>query len=84
MANTSITLGKHFEGFIASMIETGRYNNRSEVIRAALRQMEDQERKAATLEMMRQSMEEVRSGRTHSAKPALRKIAEELGLKLDR
>jgi antitoxin ParD1/3/4 len=82
--NTSITLGDHFEGFIASLIETGRFSSRSEVIRAALRSMEEQERKAETLAMMAQSMEDIREGRTHAAKPALRKIAEELGLKLDR
>ena len=84
MGNTSITLGDHFEGFIASQIETGRYNNRSEVIRAALRGMEESERKAATLAMMQQSMLDIREGRTHPAKPALQKIADDLGLNLDR
>jgi antitoxin ParD1/3/4 len=84
MGNTSITLGDHFESFIASQIGTGRYNNRSEVIRAALRSMEEDEHKAATLAMLRQSMEDIRAGRTHPAKPALQKIADDLGLNLDR
>jgi antitoxin ParD1/3/4 len=47
--NTSITLGKHFDGFIAQQITEGRYASVSEVIRAALRLFEDNERKAATL-----------------------------------
>ena len=47
--NTSITLGEHFEGFIAQQIADGRYASASEVVRAALRQFEDNERKAATL-----------------------------------
>ena len=47
--NTSITLGAHFEGFIAQQIADGRYASASEVVRAALRQFEDSEKKAATL-----------------------------------
>ncbi|MEM1403894.1 MAG: type II toxin-antitoxin system ParD family antitoxin [Pseudomonadota bacterium] len=47
--NTSITLGEHFEGFIAQQVADGRYASASEVVRAALRQFEDTENKVATL-----------------------------------
>lgn len=47
--NTSITLGKHFDGFIAQQIEKGRYASASEVVRAGLRLLEDNEQKIATL-----------------------------------
>lgn len=42
--NTSITLGDHFDGFIAQQLADGRYASASEVVRAALRQFEDRSR----------------------------------------
>ena len=43
--NTSISLGSHFEQFINRQISSGRYNSASEIIRSALRLLEDQENK---------------------------------------
>ncbi|WDE03834.1 type II toxin-antitoxin system ParD family antitoxin [Thalassomonas viridans] len=50
--NTSITLGEHFDGFITSQINTGRYNSASEVIRAGLRLLEKSETKTEVLRRM--------------------------------
>lgn len=50
--NTSITLGDHFDGFIASQIQTDRYGSASEVIRSALRLLETQETKLNTLRQL--------------------------------
>jgi len=50
--NTSITLGDHFDGFIASQIQTGRYGSASEVIRSALRLLETQETRINTLRQL--------------------------------
>lgn len=47
--NTSITLGNHFDNFIASQLQSGRYGSASEVIRCALRLLETQEAKLNTL-----------------------------------
>jgi len=43
--NTSISLGNHFEQFVRTKIGEGRYTNASEVIRAGLRLLEEEEEK---------------------------------------
>jgi len=47
--NTSISLGDHFENFVDMGISTGRFKNASEVIRAGLRLLEEEESRIVTL-----------------------------------
>ena len=50
MARTvTVSLGPHYEEFIKHNIAVGRYNNVSEVIRAALRRLEEDETRLAAL-----------------------------------
>jgi len=47
--NTSISLGNYFDEFVQSRLYTGRYKNVSEVIRAGLRLLEEEENKVLVL-----------------------------------
>jgi antitoxin ParD1/3/4 len=49
MKNTSISLGNHFDEFITTQVNSGRYKNVSEVIRAGLRLLENEEYKVTAL-----------------------------------
>ena len=41
--NTSVTLGKHFDDFVLEKINAGRFQSASEVVRAGLRKLEEDE-----------------------------------------
>ena len=47
--NTSISLGEHFNSFIDTQLSSGRFNSTSEVVRAGLRLLEDNETMLAEL-----------------------------------
>jgi antitoxin ParD1/3/4 len=48
--NTSVSLGDYFENLIKRKISTGRYKNASEVIRAGLRLLDDEENQIIVLQ----------------------------------
>lgn len=65
--NTSISLGPYFENFVQDSVNKGRYQNVSEVIRAGLRLLEEEESKAQNL---KSSIEEgIQSGEAKNFDP---------------
>ena len=67
--STSVALSPHFEAFIQQQLATGRFNNVSEVIRAGLRLLEEEQQQfaARTLELKLALAEGLESGQSRSA-----------------
>ncbi|MEX0975713.1 MAG: type II toxin-antitoxin system ParD family antitoxin [Woeseia sp.] len=49
MATTSLSLGEHWEVFIRNEVSSGRYGSASEVVRSALRVLEERKTKLEAL-----------------------------------
>lgn len=77
MKNTSVSLGNYFDQFVSSQVSTGRYKNVSEVIRAGLRLLENEESKAIALKNAIQ--QGIDSGIAHNFNP--KKHLQELKMK---
>lgn len=55
---TSVALSPHFETFIRQQVDSGRFNNASEVVRAGLRLLEEREAEhSARLQVLREAIE---------------------------
>ena len=57
--NTSVTLGDHFDQFVAEILQQGRFQSVSEVVRAGLRKLEADEAKLQTLRAKLQAGEDL-------------------------
>jgi antitoxin ParD1/3/4 len=66
--NTSISLGDYFESFVEKSVKEGRFKNASEVLRAGLRLLEEEESKIIALKNA--IAEGINSGLADDFKPA--------------
>ncbi len=63
MATTSLSLGEHWEIFIKNEIASGRYGSASEVVRDALRGMEERKSKLEALRVyLKEGVEQAERG----------------------
>ena len=67
MKNTSISLGNYFDQFVGNQVSVGRYKNVSEVIRAGLRLLDNEESK--TIALKNAIQEGIDSGIAHNYDP---------------
>jgi antitoxin ParD1/3/4 len=82
---SSYTLGKHFETFVQAQLASGRYNNASEVVRDALRLMEERERKLAALDAsIERGMSDIKAGRVRDLDDVCASIEEKIAALPDR
>jgi antitoxin ParD1/3/4 len=82
---SSYTLGSHFETFVQGQLASGRYSSASEVIRDALRLMEDREKRRAVLHAaLDQGLAEAAAGRVHDADEVFDELEAELAALPDR
>ena len=67
--NTSISIGDYFDDFIQNRISAGRFKNASEVVRAGLRLLEEEENRIIAL---REAVQEgIESGIVYDFNPEL-------------
>ena len=68
MASTSFSLGPYWDDFIKAQVAEGRYGSASEVVREALRRMEEEHKKFLALQAQLQvGLDDIAAGRVVSA-----------------
>ena len=86
MPTRNINLTEHFDRFVERQVSSGRYSNASEIVRDALRLLEEQEQeREAKLKALRQAakqgFDEIDQGQgiVLNGKTAIRRLVAEIG-----
>jgi antitoxin ParD1/3/4 len=76
----SADLGKHLEGYIQQLVESGRYGSKSEVLREGVRLIQDRETRLAALDAsILRGVADADDGRTKPAEKVFDRLAKKLG-----
>lgn len=71
----SADLGRQLESFIAELVESGRYNSKSEVLREGVRLIQEREARLAALDVsIARGIADADAGRTKSASEVFRRL----------
>ena len=71
----SADLGSQLEGFVTKLVETGRYNSKSEVLREGIRLIQEREARLAVLDQaLARGMADAEAGRTKPAEEVFARL----------
>lgn len=71
----SADLGPQLETFVTSLVETGRYNSKSEVLREGIRLIQEREARLTVLDQsIARGLADVEAGRVRSASEVLSRL----------
>jgi antitoxin ParD1/3/4 len=71
----SADLGSQLEGFVTKLVETGRYNSKSEVLREGIRLIQEREARLAVLDQaLTKGIADTEAGRTKPAEEVFARL----------
>ncbi len=80
----SAELGQQLEAFVASLVETGRYNSKSEVLREGVRLVQDREARLTTLDAaINRGLRDADRGQTQDAAAVFDRLEEQFAKAVD-